>query len=234
MAEPINGFVGLSQTNARIDGLMADFSGLNNLEKAVDSVLNKLAVSDKVKANIAYTKSGHYTRTQFDMWFAEVVRIELGKVLGIMRARAVQKANSTARAGSASTAVLRRMYKNEFAGNINIGGSRGRISSRRRLYEPGKIKPRHVSKRTKDINEYYGPDRSFILRFLEFGTDVRTAKTFGPTGRRSTASWGARGAIEPRSFFHTMSSDMEQAAQQLGQTLTGYVEAWTEKAFKEE
>lgn len=233
MAEPINGFVGLSQTNARIEGLMADFSGLNNLEKAVDSVLNKLAVSDKVKANIAYTKSGHYTRAQFDMWFAEVVRIELGKVLGIMRNKAIAKARA-AGAGSASTAIHRRMYKDEMTAALTIGGSRGRISNRKRLYTPGTKKPRHVGERTKDLNEYYGPDRHFILRFLEFGTDVRTAKSFGPTGRGSTASWGSRGSIAPRSFFNTMSIDMEQAAQQLGQTLTGYVREWTEKAFKEE
>lgn len=234
MAEYINSFKGLSSTNARIDGLMANFSGLQNLEKAVDSVLRKLSLSDKVQANVAYTKSGHYTRTQFDIWFAEVVRIELGKVLGIMRNKAVQKARLGAKAGSASSAVLRRMYKGEYAGNINIGGNRGRISSRRRLYEPGTIKPRHVSQRTININEYYGPDRDFILRFLEGGTDVRTAKSFGPTGRRSTASWGNRGSISPRPFFQSMGSDMEMAAQQLGKTLTGRVEEWIDKAFKEE
>lgn len=232
MAEYIHGFTGLSHTNERIDGLMADFSGLQNLEKAVDSVLNKLAVSDKVQANVAYTKSGHYTRTQFDMWFAEVVRIELGKVLGIMRNKAIAKARA-AGAGSASTAIHRRMYKNEMTEALTIGGSRGRMSSRKRLYTPGAKKPRYVGDRTKDINEYYGPDRHFILRFLEFGTDVRTAKSFGPTGRGSTATWGARGNITPRSFFHTMSADMELAAQQLGQTLTGYVEEWLDKAFKE-
>ena len=80
----------------------------------------------------------------------------------------------------------------------------------------------------------YGPDRGFVLRFLEEGTDVRTAKSYGPTGRGSRASWGRRGSIAPRSFFHQMSSDMEQAAQQLGQTLKGYVETWIEKEFKEE
>jgi hypothetical protein len=31
-----------------------------------------------------------------------------------------------------------------------------------------------------------------------------------------------------------MSSDMEQAAQQLGHTLKGYVEQWIETQFKEE
>ncbi len=107
------------------------------------------------------------------------------------------------------------------------------MSSRTRKYQPGWLKQRYVSDRTRKINEYFGPDRGFILRFLEFGTDVRTAKSFGPTGRGSTATWGFRGNIAPRSFFHTMQSDMEQAAQQLGHTLTGHVERWIERAFKE-
>jgi len=222
----------LRASDARIEGLMADFSGLKNLDKAVNSVLEKLKLDASTQTNLSMVRSGSMSREQFDGWFSELVRKELGKVLAIMRAKAVQKARD-AGAGSASSAVLRRMYKGEFGGNINIGGNRGRISSRNRLYEPGKIKPRYVSERTKDINEYYGPDRSFILRFLENGTDVRTAKSYGPTGRGSRASWGARGSIAPRSFFHGMSSDMEQAAQQLGQTLKGYVETWIEKEFNE-
>ena len=222
----------LRASDARIEGLMADFSGLKNLDKAVNSVLEKLKLDASTQTNLSMVRSGSMSREQFDGWFSELVRKELGKVLAIMRAKAVQKARD-AGAGSASSAVLRRMYKDEFGGNINIGGNRGRISSRNRLYEPGKIKPRYVSERTKDINEYYGPDRSFILRFLENGTDVRTAKSYGPTGRGSRASWGRRGSIAPRSFFHSMSSDMEQAAQQLGQTLKGYVETWIEKEFNE-
>ena len=224
---------GLNVTNNRIDGLMADFSGLQNLDKAVDSVLRKLQLSDRVQQSVRMVRSGSMSMQDFDGWFSELVRVELGKVLAIMRARAVQKAQGVG-AGSASTAVIRRMYRDEYAGNINIGGNRGRITSRKRFYEPGKIKPRHVSDRTRKLNEYYGPDRSFVLRFLESGTDVRTAKSYGPTGRGSRASWGARGNIAPRSFFHGMSSDMEQAAQQLGHTLKGYVEQWIETQFKEE
>lgn len=222
----------LNASQARLDGLVADFSGLDNLESIVNKTLERL--KGKASGQLSNYKSGSISKEDFDGYFAELIRVELGKVLGIMRARAVQKAQTQGKAGSASYAVLRRMYKDELGGNINIAGNRGRISSRRRMYEPGKIKPRHVSKRTRDLNEYYGPDRSFILRFLEGGTDVRTAKTFGPTGRGSTASWGARGNIEPRSFFHNMSSDMEQAAQQLGYTLAGHVEKWLEKQFTEE
>lgn len=221
----------LHASQARLNSLMADFSGLENLEKVVDSVLERLR--DKAAGMRIGHAAGTISKEQFDGYFSELIRTELGKVLAIQRAKAVQKARA-AGAGSASSAVLRRMYMNGHVGNINIGGNRGRISSRKRLYEPGKIKPRHVSARTIQINEYYGPDRSFILRFLEFGTDVRTAKSFGPTGRKSTATYGARGNITPRSFFHQMSSDMEQAAQQLGQTLVGAVEEWIYKKLKEE
>jgi hypothetical protein len=219
----------LSSTNARVEGLRAEFAGLEKVNNIINDVLKRLQARSDVQ-----TAWSTMSIKNFDGWFEPLVRAELGKVLGIMRARAVQKAQTQGKAGSASYAVLRRMYKDELGGNINIADNRGRISSRRRMYEPGKIKPRHVSKRTRDLNEYYGPDRSFILRFLEGGTDVRTAKTFGPTGRGSTASWGARGNIAPRSFFHNMSSDMEQAAQQLGYTLAGHVEKWLEQQFTEE
>jgi hypothetical protein len=232
MEEFITGYRGLNATNARVDMLRANFEGLKNLDKIISSVLNRLALQDKVNMQVQMVRSGAMSRANFDGWFAEVVRQELGKVLGVQRAKAVQKARQVG-SGSASSAVLRRMYKDEFAGNINIASPRGRISSRTRNYQPGWLKQRHVGDRTKKINEYYGPDRGFILRFLEGGTDVRTATSYGPKGKGSMASWGARGSIAPRSFFHGMGADMEQAAQQLGHTLNGYVEKWLVRTFKE-
>lgn len=232
MAEFITGYRGLNVTNARVDMLRADFSGLKNLDNIISSVLNRLELQDNVSMQVQMVRSGAMSRANFDGWFAEVVRQELGKVLGVQRANAVKKARQVG-AGSASSAVLRRMYKDQFAGNINIASPRGRISSRTRNYQPGWLKPRYVGDRTKKINEYYGPDRGFILRFLEGGTDVRTATSYGPKGKGSMASWGARGSIAPRSFFHGMGADMEQAAQQLGHTLNGYVEKWLVRTFKE-
>lgn len=228
----------LRQSDARIEGLLADFSGLENLEKSVNSALENLRADASTQFNLRLVKSGAMPKEVFDGWFSELIRKELGKVLGIMRVRAVQKASSVG-AGSASVAVLRRTYRGEFAGNINIASSRGRISSRRRIVpEPtggksGIRRERTVKARTKQLREYYGPDRGFILRILEEGRDVYMATSDGPTGRGSKATWGARGAMSPRSFFHGMSSDMEQAAQQLGQTLKGYVEEMIEKEFKE-
>lgn len=239
MADTVNGFSGLNVTNSRIDGLMADFSGLKSLESIVDKTLRRLSLSDKVSQNVGMVKRGSMSMQEFDGWMSELVRKELGKTLAIVRANAVRKA-SGAGAGSASSAVLRRMYKGEYAGNINIAGGNRRISSHtRQVPEPnggksGIRRERTVKPRTKQLREYYGPDRGFILRILESGRDVYMATPEGPTGRGSKATYGKRGSMAPRNwFFHSMKSDMEQAAQQLGQTLTGAVEKWVEQQFNE-
>lgn len=240
MAELYSSFRGLNVTNNRIDMLRADFSGLNNLDKVISSVLKKLSLKDNVTQNVRMVKGGRMSLQEFDGWFSELVRAELGKVLGIVRNKAVAKARG-AGAGSASSAVLRRMYKREYAGNINIAGNRSRITNRKRIVpEPnggksGIRRPRTMKNRTKQLQEYFGPDRSFVLRILESGRDVYMATPEGPTGRGSKATLGRRGAMAPRNwFFHSMKSDMEQAAQQLGQTLTGAVEKWIEQQFKDE
>ena len=240
MAELYSSFRGLNVTNNRIDILRADFSGLNNLDKVISSVLKKLSLKDNVTQNVRMVKGGRMSLQEFDGWFSELVRAELGKVLGIVRNKAVAKARG-AGAGSASSAVLRRMYKREYTGNINIAGNRSRITNRKRIVpEPnggksGIRRPRTMKDRTKQLQEYFGPDRSFVLRILESGRDVYMATPEGPTGRGSKATCGRRGAMAPRNwFFHSMKSDMEQAAQQLGQTLTGAVEKWIEQQFKDE
>lgn len=238
MAQYVGGFVGLNATNARIDALKADFSGLDKLERVVDKVLQRLAASSRTQHYVNQVKSGSLRMGEFDYWFADEVRRELGKTLAIVRAKAKQKAAS-AGAGSAASGVLWHQAKEGNRGYVGITSPRGRISSRRRIVpEPtggasGIRRHRTVEKRTRQINEYFGPDRHFILRFLEFGTDVRTAKPSGATGLGSKSTYGARGNIRPRPFFHTISSDMEQAAQQLGETLVNRVESWVDKAFTE-
>ena len=241
MAEYLRSFKGLNVTNNRIDGLMADFSGLDKLDKIVNDVLTRLAYSESVQHGVSAVSRGTWSRQEFDGWFAELVRKELGKTLGIVRANAKKKAIE-AGAGSAASAVLRRMYKSGKEGNINIaGGNRGRISNRKRIVEPpsggksGIRRNRTVKGRTKELREYFGPDRGFVLRVLEGGRDVFMATPEGPTGPRSKATYGKRGSIGARNwFFHSMKADMEQAAQQLGETLVGAVEKWVEQKFKEE
>jgi len=218
---------------------MADFSGLVHLDDIVNKTLKRLETQARDSGMVGFVRSGAWSMDTFDGYMAEMIRKELGKTLAIVRAKAVQKARQ-AGAGSASSAVLRRMYKNSFTGNINIAGGNRRISSRRRIVpEPdggrtGIRRQRTVKSRTKQLREYFGPDRGFILRILEGGRDVFMATPDGPTGRGSKATYGRRGSIAPRNwFFHSMHSDMEQAAQQLGQTLMTAVEEWIEQKFTE-
>ena len=230
---------GLNVTNNRLALLQADFSGLKNLDKIINATLKRLSMESRVQGNLALYKSGSMSREEFDGFFAELVRKELGKTLGIVRNKAIAKARA-AGAGSAATAVLRRMYKSGKEGNINIAENRRRISSRDRVVPPpsggksGIRRERTVKPRTEQLRKYYGPDRGFVLRILEGGRDVYMATSDGPTGRGSKATYGKRGAMGPRNFFfHQMQSDMEQAAQQLGQTLIGAVEKWVEQQFTE-
>lgn len=231
---------GLTVTDSRIEGLMADFSGLDKLEDIVEKVLQRLALKDNVTQQVAMVRKGNISLQEFDGWFSELVRVELGKTLGIVRNKAVQKAAMNG-AGSSAAAVKRRMYRGEYTGNVNIAGGNRRISSRKRIVpsptggKSGIVRHRTVKERTWQLREYYGPDRDFILRILEVGRDTFNATSDGPVGRRSMATWGKRGAMAPRNwFFHSMKSDMEQAARQLGQTLTGAVETWVEQQFNEE
>ena len=227
----------LHASQARLDGLMADFSGLDNLDKVVNSVLERL--KGKASGMLGGYNAGTVSMESFDGYFSELIRVELGKVLAIQRARAIQKAQA-AGAGSASTAILRRMYKDGHRGNINIASGGRRISSKERVVkEPdggksGIRRDRSVKDRTEQLRKYYGPDRGFILRILENGRDVYLATSDGAIGRGSRATHGKRGAIGARNwFFHSMKADMEQAAQQLGETLVGAVEKWVEQEFKE-
>ena len=230
---------GAPLTTDRLNMLAADFSGLNHLEEIITKAFERLKLSENVQRNAALVRSGGMSRAQFDLDFSEVVRREIGKTLGILRAKAVAKASGVG-AGSAASAVMRRSYKDQYGGNINIGGHRGRMSSRSRLVPPpsggvsGIRRTRTVKDRTRRINEYYGPDRDFILRIFSEGRDAFMATPEGATGRRSMATYGKRGAMSPRwNFVSAMSSDMQQAAEQLGFDLAQWVESFIDTKFKE-
>ena len=72
----------------------------------------------------------------------------------------------------------------------------------------------HRSQRTEQVMSYQGADRAFILRFLNAGTDVRTAGSRG--GRLS----GNRGRIKARNFFSNSShTAMQKAADELSKLI---------------
>lgn len=151
--------------------------------------------------------------------FAVVAREELSKVLGELRKKAVDKARS-AGAGSASSAVIRRLYGKGIAGNVNIASNNKRLSSGgvSSADNGGTQRNRTVSARTKRIRSYTGLDRSFILRWLNEGTDVRIAPVPDRTGRGSMATYGHRGAIPGSSFFE-LGGELEAAKNELSEKL---------------
>lgn len=217
--------------------LAADFSGLANLDDIMAQTLERLSAKNHVQATYAQVARGNMQKESFDFWFAEMVRQELGKTLGIIRNKAKRKAEA-AGAGSAASAILRRNYKDRLAANLNIAGNKKRISSKERVVEPptggesGIRRHRTVKKRTDQLRRYFGPDRGFILRILESGRDEFMATGEGPTGRGSKSTHGRRGSIAARHFFGEMKQDMEQAAAELGTTLTNRVEKWLESNYK--
>ncbi len=114
-------------------------------------------------------------------------------------------------------AVKSAVYRRILGGNISIlnkrkAGKRGPVppivhqletrTNSKGNHRGGNRMPR--SRRTEDLLTYAGPDRGFILRFLNAGTDVRESHG------------GNRGQIAPRNFFGTSShAAMQKAAEQL-------------------
>ena len=226
----------LNATRGNVEFFSTEYKELEKVNDIITKVLKRLQTKDNVNHQWSMVQNGSMSIEQFDGWFAPLVRQELGKTLGIVRNKAIAKARA-AGAKDAATAVSRRTYKDSFDGNINILGNRKRVSFKQRVYpaptggKSGVLRKRSVQPRTVELYQYYGPDRSFILRFLENGTDIRTAKSSGPTGNRSQATWGNRCSIGARNFFGQVKPEMDAAAKQLGSTLVNYVENWIDEVF---
>ena len=74
---------------------------------------------------------------------------------------------------------------------------------------------RYRSSRTKALQEYAGPSRSFVLRFIEGGTIQRTAGT----KYSSKGGSGNRGIITAKHFMSTAQSQMSSAPERLWKQL---------------
>ena len=122
-------------------------------------------------------------------------------------------------------AVKTTVYRQILGGSVSIlqkkkagargaapGGNRGRLQ------------------RTEQIMSYQGADRSFILRFIDQGTDARRTSYMNghPIQRVKKVPWhtyksgvvGGRGAIRPRNFFDSSSKQaMDAAAEHLTQLI---------------
>lgn len=140
------------------------------------------------------------------------------KVL-IAAQKSVQRTAMPLSTKEAYLGVRKAVYKNVLGGNLNIisgGKSAGKRAplppeSQRKKDRGGNRIPR--SRRTEDLLTYAGPDRSFILRFLNDGTTTRTSR------------YGNRGAIAARNWFGPAATQaLKQSAQMFDELITKLVE----------
>lgn len=127
-------------------------------------------------------------------------------------------------------AVKTAVYRQILGGSVSIL-RKNRGGTQFSNYEP----PRHPSHRggnrrtrsgrTDNLIHYAGPDRGFILRFLNAGTVDRGVE-FSYNENRKVDKWnkhpntGNRGRINPRNFFGNSSHKaMRKAAEQLTQLI---------------
>ena len=128
-------------------------------------------------------------------------------------------------------AVKTSVYRQILGGNVSILNKRS--AAKFSIYEPprtlnpskpgGNRRPR--SQRTWDLVHYAGPDRGFVLRFLNAGTQAR-AVNFTYDENRVGTRWnkhpntGYRGRIKPRNFFGSASQQaLNRAADQLAKLI---------------
>lgn len=142
------------------------------------------------------------------------------KVLTVAQ-KSVQRTAMPLSSKEAYLGVRKAVYKKILGGSLNIisggksAGKRAPIppeSQRKKTHDRGGNRiPR--SKRTEDLLSYAGPDRSFILRFMNDGTTTRTSR------------YGNRGAIAARNWFGPAATQaLEQSAQIFDELITKLVE----------
>ena len=192
---------------------------------AFDRMLDQMVID--AARNVPLTQND---KENYKEQLTDYVRERIHGQLSLVRKYTIKHARSgyvTSKVdrGAASTAIFRRSYQDEIGGNINIAGNNKRMSSKRRPWEPGKIKKRDHTSRTATINRYYGLDRAFILRILEAGRDSYMAESgTGATGRGSKATWGRRGAMAARGFFTDMTGAMNHSADIIARSVERYIE----------
>lgn len=155
-------------------------------------------------------------------------------VLGHVRKDVSQAARGAMGADprQAYKAVKTAVYRQILGGNVSILNKKKRGTQFSAYEPPRKLRPKQRggnrvsrSPRTEDLIHYAGPDRAFILRFINAGTNDRYAgygrnKGGAEETALRTGGRGFRGRIRPRNFFSlTSHSAMRKASQELQQLI---------------
>lgn len=115
-------------------------------------------------------------------------------------------------------AVKHTVYKSLFGGNVSILSKR-RAGAKYDLIRQKKLKQGQVGGNRRPrvaannrLDQYYGSDRGFILRFLSSGTTSRQTR------------YGNRGSIRSTNMFgHIATWHMQQAAEDVANAINEYV-----------
>jgi hypothetical protein len=166
------------------------------------------------------------TNPGFEKRLREVIRKIIGEARAELRKDSASGLKMESDPRHAYKAVRYAVYKRIFGGQVNILQSRragkGTNYEPERTLQPekrgGNRRPR--SMRTKQLMQYEGVDRGFILRFLNNGmtkTNPRTIR-FTENSRRKVDKWnkrpntGNRGSIAARNWFGNASVRQLNAA----------------------
>ena len=155
-----------------------------------------------------------------DPGFDDSVRNAIRKVLKEARGKISDDAKSYIQDDprKAYRAVKHTVYKKLFGGNVSIltkrkAGPKYDIIRQKKL-QPGQVggnrRPRIAA--NNRLDQYYGSDRGFILRFFSSGTTSRQTR------------YGNRGAIRQTNMFsHIATWHMQQAAEDVANAINEYV-----------
>jgi len=137
-------------------------------------------------------------------------------------------------------------YKSIFGGSISILSKRKAGSLRTTYHPPHTLTSgqrggnrRAISARTMNVMSYYGDDRSFILRWLEEGTEERIVN-FKPDDRREHIHRGSRGGnvdkygktintgkrgrlVKGNVFSLNAPKEMQQAVNEISEAIVEYI-----------
>ena len=144
----------------------------------------------------------------------KLVDTELKRVQKVTQQAAKAAMGSDPRQAYKGVRVVK--YKRIMGGNINILSPRKGgiyvINTADIIYRK---RYRFRSERTKALQSYAGPSRSFVLRFVEGGTVKRTAGT----KNSSQGGSGNRGMITAKNFMKVAQNEMSTAPDRLWKQL---------------
>lgn len=135
-------------------------------------------------------------------------------------------------------AIRTTVYRQILGGNINLlnpkkaGTPHASLPPAPRTGRGGNRRKRE--KRTVNLQSYWGPDRAFVLRFLNQGAGPRSIKNFKKNGNRKVDRWnsspntGNRGTIASRDWFGNASL---QALRDGADNLTTLIETLIAERF---